>query len=316
MVHCKPGARVLTVPASLETSGQPARLAVLGHPIAHSRSPRIHRAAYTQLGLPWHYTAVRIGEAGLERFLATRGEEWRGFSVTMPLKTEAHRLSTVLDPVARESGVVNTLFRLVGGGDEPSWAGFNTDVAGLAAALRTSGMRLSRTLILGAGATAVSAILAARQLGAERVTVLARRPQAAMALAERFDESRADSAGGRGSFRVLGYGWADPESGESVRAEAAAATAVISTLPGDAGERIALPAGLSAVPLFDVAYDPWPSPLAGRWKAAGGEAHAGIDMLVEQALAQVRIFVGGDPTFSLSDEARLLATMRDAGVGG
>ena len=316
MVHRKPGSRVLTVPASLETSGQPARLAVLGHPIAHSRSPRIHRAAYTQLGLPWHYTAVRIGEAGLERFLATRGEEWRGFSVTMPLKTEAHRLSTVLDPVARESGVVNTLFRLVGGGDAPSWAGFNTDVAGLAAALRTSGMRLSRTLILGAGATAVSAILAARQLGAERVTVLARRPQAAMALAERFDGSRADSAGSRGSFRVLGYGWADPESGESVRAEVAAATAVISTLPGDAGERIALPAGLNSVPLFDVAYDPWPSPLAERWKATGGEAHAGIDMLVEQALAQVRIFVGGDPAFSLTDEARLLATMRDAGVGG
>ncbi|MGK0741501.1 shikimate dehydrogenase family protein [Leucobacter sp. Z1108] len=304
------------MPASLETSGQPARLAVLGHPIAHSRSPRIHRAAYTQLGLPWHYTAVRIGEAGLERFLATRGEEWRGFSVTMPLKTEAHRLSTVLDPVARESGVVNTLFRLVGGGDEPSWAGFNTDVAGLAAALRTSGMRLSRTLILGAGATAVSAVLAARQLGAERVTVLARRPQAAMALAERFDESRADSAGDRGSFRVLGYGWADPESGESVRAEVAEATAVISTLPGDAGERIALPAGISTIPLFDVAYDPWPSPLAERWKAAGGEAHAGIDMLVEQALAQVRIFVGGDPAFSLTDEARLFATMRDAGVGG
>lgn len=330
MVHRKPGARVLTVPASLETDGQPARLAVLGHPIAHSRSPRIHRAAYAQLGLPWRYTAVRIGEAGLERFLATRGEEWRGFSVTMPLKTEAYRLSTVLDPVARESGVVNTLFRLVGGGDAPAWAGFNTDVAGLAAALRTSGMRLSRTLILGAGATAVSAILAARQLGAERVTVLARRPQAAMALAERFDgtgaggspvqspedEPRGSATAGRGSFRVLGYGWAEFESEESVRAEVAAATAVISTLPGDAGERIALPAGLSAVPLFDVAYDPWPSPLAERWKAAGGEAHAGIDMLVEQALAQVRIFVGGDPTFSLSDEARLLATMRDAGVGG
>lgn len=196
--------------------------------------------------------------------------------------------------------------------------------------MRTSGMRLSRTLILGAGATAVSAILAARELGAERVTVLARRPQAAMSLAERFDgsgaggpsapspldEPRGSTTAEHSSFRVFGYGWADSESGESVRAEVAEATAVISTLPGDAGERIALPAGLNSVPLFDVAYDPWPSPLAERWKATGGEAHAGIDMLVEQALAQVRIFVGGDPAFSLTDEARLLATMRDAGVGG
>lgn len=316
MVRREPGSWVLTVPKSLALEGQPARLAVLGHPIAHSRSPRIHRAAYAQLGLPWHYTAVRIGETELGRFLATRGEEWRGFSVTMPLKTEAYRLSAVLDPVARESGVVNTLLRLVGVGDAPTWAGFNTDVVGLASALRTSRLSLTRTLILGAGATAVSAILAARDLGAERVTVLARRPEAAAALAERFDGSPGDASEGRSSFQVRGHGWGDPESAEKVHAEVAQATAVISTLPGDAGRRIALPERLNTVPLFDVAYDPWPSPLAERWRVAGGVAHAGIDMLVEQALAQVRIFVGGDPAFSLTDEARLLATMRDAGVGG
>ncbi|MGK0720684.1 shikimate dehydrogenase family protein [Leucobacter sp. W1478] len=321
MVHRKPRSRVLTLPESLTPEAQLARLAVLGSPISHSRSPRIHRAAYAQLGLPWRYTAVRIGESGLGKFLATRGEEWRGFSVTMPLKAEAYRLSAVLDPVARESGVVNTLLRVLGGsGEAPTWAGFNTDVAGLAAALRSSALNLTHTIVLGAGATAVSAILAARELGAERITVLARRADAAKALAERFDTSsvlasNSEALARRGSFQVRGLGWADSDTAETVGFAVSEATAVISTLPGAAGERIALPTGISAVPLFDVAYDPWPSPLAERWKGAGAEAHAGIDMLVEQALVQVRIFVGGDPTFAVADEGRLLATMRDAGVG-
>lgn len=302
------------MPESLLTRDQFARFAVLGHPIAHSRSPRIHRAAYAQLGLPWRYTAVRVAESGLEEFLATRGPEWRGFSVTMPLKSEAHRLCTVLDPVAQESGVVNTLFRLAGEAQVPRWAGFNTDVAGLAAALRRAGLDLTRTVILGAGATAVSALLAARTLGAEEITVLARRGAAAEELAARFDGTPREGVTAYEGGGVAVRGRALEE------AEAAAlptrATAVISTLPGTAGERIALPAGITAVPLFDVAYDPWPSPLAARWRAAGGDATPGLDMLVEQALVQVRIFVGGDPGAPLPDELRLLAAMGDAGVGG
>src|SRR5690606_15262232 len=98
-----------------------------------------------------------------------------------------HRLSTVLDPVAEESGVVNTLLRVTGRGSKPAWAGFNTDVAGLAAAIEEAGLDASSTIVLGAGATAVSAVLAARSLGARSATILARRPEAARALAERFD---------------------------------------------------------------------------------------------------------------------------------
>ncbi|MHA3724569.1 shikimate dehydrogenase family protein [Leucobacter sp. HY1910] len=284
------------------------QLAVLGHPIAHSKSPVIHRAAYRELGLDWRYSAIRCAEASLRALLAGRGPEWRGFSLTMPLKDEAHALAHTLDASARESGVANTLLRVAGG-----WAAFNTDVEGLARAISRTGLDATRTVVLGAGATAGSAVLAARSLGARRVTVLARRIEAARALAERFD----GGAGPAGSLTVsAGVLTADHpgSAGAAVAAPLAGEppTLVISTLPGHGVDwsELAVPAG--SAPLFDVAYNPWPSAGARVWRAAGGAAHSGIDMLVEQALIQVRIFVQGSPDTPLPDEDRVLAAMREA----
>lgn len=281
------------------------RAAVLGWPIAHSRSPLIHTAAYRALALPWDYRAIRIGESGLRAFLEGRDASWIGFSLTMPLKEEAHRVAASLDPVAMESGVVNTLLRTGEDAGTPAWAGFNTDVAGLAHAIDRAGLDARRTIVLGAGATAVSGVLAARRLGAESVRVLARRAEAAHDLARRFDSAGADSA-----LTAHGYGL------DSVQAASAVhdATLVISTLPGPAGKALELPSGMTNVPLYDVAYDPWPSPLAQRWEAAGGTAYAGLDMLVEQAVVQVRIFTSGDPELPLPDEERVRAEMAAAAV--
>lgn len=279
-----------------------SRLAVLGSPIAHSKSPKIHAAAYRELGLDWQYEAIEREAEDLEGFLAGLGEQWRGFSLTMPLKEEAHRLASRCDAVASESGVVNTLVR-ESSAKGSRWVGYNTDVAGLAAALVGAAANVQETIVLGAGATAISAVLAARQLGAERITVLARRPEAAGALIARLSVT--------GEGPVL-------QAADIISASSAveSATLVISTLPGTAGSAVELPAGIEAVPLFDVAYDPWPSPLATRWRSAGGTAESGIEMLVHQALVQVRIFVGGDPAATLPGEPAVLAAMRSAGMGG
>lgn len=274
-------------------------LAVLGSPIAHSKSPGIHAAAYRELGLAWAYSRFEVDAAGLRPFLEERRNGWRGFSLTMPLKEEAHRQAAILDPVAIESGVVNTLLRL--DSETSPWAGFNTDVGGLASAIRKADLPTAHTVILGAGATAVSAVLAARKLGAERITVLARRPEARGALVSRFHGT---SEGGRTSPVTVTSGrFNDVPDDPSL---------VIATLPGAIGEEISLSESLLSAPLFDVAYEPWPSPLAERWRMAGGRAHAGTDMLVEQALLQLRIFVGGDPAARLENESQLLAVMRAA----
>lgn len=272
------------------------RVAVLGSPIAHSRSPVIHAAAYRALQLPWDYRAIRVGESGLRSFLDGRDERWIGFSLTMPLKAEAHRIAASLDAVAMESGVVNTLLRVGTAGEVPQWAGFNTDVVGLARAIDRAGLDATRTVVLGSGSTAVSAVLAARRLAADAVTVLGRRAEAAAELARRFD--------------VIG----DALDGAAGAAAVREATLIVSTLPGPAGAALELPSHAFDVPLYDVAYDPWPSPLARRWTAAGGSAHAGLDMLVEQAIVQVRIFTTGDPAAPLPDEERVRAEMVAAAV--
>lgn len=284
-----------------------SRLAVLGQPIAHSKSPVIHAAAYSALGLPWEYEAIECAEAELAEFLARRDASWRGFSLTMPLKEEARRIALVVDPVAEASGVVNTLLRLTDGvNGVPQWAGFNTDVAGLAEAIRRAGLDASRVAVLGGGATAVSAVLAAGMLGASHVVVAARRIEAARQLASRFD-----GVVMRDGNPALGV--TATQLGERLdTANDVAPTLIISTLPGTAGSYVELDASTLEVPLFDVAYDPWPSPLAVRWREAGAEAFSGIDMLIEQALVQQRIFVNGDPNAALDDEESLLKVMRAA----
>lgn len=273
--------------------GTPDQLAVLGWPIAHSLSPRIHRAAYGVLGLPWRYSAVRCAVPELAAFLAGRGPEWRGFSVTMPLKEEAFRLATTLDPIARVSGVVNTLIRRA---DGAGWDGANTDVAGLAAAITAAGLDARRTVVLGTGATAVSAVLAAQQLGAERVWVAGRNAAAAAAIRDRLAE--------RGPVVPC-----EPTDPALARIDA---SLVIATLPGPVGRDLPVPASLLGVPLFDVAYDPWPSPLAARWTAAGGAAHPGTAMLIEQAIVQIRRFRGGDPATPMTREDTVRDAMRAA----
>lgn len=276
------------------------RLAVLGSPISHSRSPQIHRAAYEVLGLEWEYEQIELVESQIKEFLLERGTEWLGFSVTMPLKVEARKLSMVLDPVAQESGVVNTLLRLVDHQGKPSWAGFNTDVPGLAAAIEHSGLDASHTIVFGAGATAVSAVLAARQLGASRVSIVARRLEAANELVEKLE--------GANDGLIL-----DAHTFEALPTDLLqSASLIISTLPGSAAAELKLPAACAEVPLFDVAYDPWPSPLAGRWDAWGGRSYSGLAMLVNQALIQVRIFLNGDPALPLENEPEVLAAMQRA----
>ena len=283
------------------------QLAVLGLPIEHSKSPLIHSAAYAELGFDWSYSAIPCDVADLEGFLASGGPERTGYSLTMPLKEEAHRLAAVLDPVARESGVANTLLRLSG---NVGWAGFNTDVAGLAAALSDAGLDASHTIVIGSGATAVSAILAARKNGAERVSLLARNPEVATALIERF--AGRTEPGSDVSLQM------DTLTPTALRADPAAGgltssgTLVISTLPGPASRNLEVPDALTQIPLFDVAYDPWPSPLAVRWREAGGRAVSGLGMLVAQALIQIRIFQHGNPETPLPKEGEVLAVMRRA----
>ena len=267
-------------------------LAVLGSPIGHSKSPLLHAAAYRELGLDWNYSALEVTGETLADFVRSRDDSWRGLSLTMPLKRDVIPILDELDSIGTLTGAANTVLITDG-----RLSGFNTDVYGIVRAFSDAGVdHLDNVQILGGGATAASAIVAMRELGARRITVSVR------SIARAADLVALGRAGGV-DIVVSELGPDDQTTDVP--------DAVISTLPGHAEHAVTFSSALreSAV-LFDVAYDPWPSILATPWIAAGGAVIPGIDMLIHQALIQVRVFVNGSPDMLLDNELAVLDAMR------
>ena len=270
------------------------RAAVLGHPISHSKSPALHRAAYARLGVDIEYTAIDVTVPDLPAFMDTvRGEPgWRGLSVTMPLKTAMVSEVDEVRGVAGILGVVNTVV-FESAGTSTRRIGYNTDVAGIVNAVRHAGVVAAPSaVILGGGGTSAAAIAALKDLGAPSVDVFVRD-------VGRAAEARAASDGVELPIRVL------PLAGAA--AAMAAADVVISTFPPRGADALADElAGLQAATpgvLLDVAYDPWPSRIASVWQGGGGAVVPGLEMLLYQAVEQVRFFsgLGDDVTADVID---------------
>jgi len=251
------------------------KAAVLGSPIAHSLSPALHRAAYAGLGLDdWTYEAVECDEAALAAFVTSRGPDWAGLSLTMPLKRTVLPLLDHVDPLAVIAGGANTVvFRPDGR------YGYNTDVQGIVDALTEAGAPAPGSVtILGAGATACSALAALAELGAPAADVVVRDPSRAadlLAAAERLHVA----------VRLLPLtALTDDAPG-----------LLISTVPAGAADgyagRIRV-TGRAPAAVLDVVYDPWPTPLAEAASAAGAIVANGFAMLLHQAAAQVELMTG------------------------
>lgn len=250
------------------------KAAVLGSPVAHSLSPVLHAAGYAEAGLiGWSYDRFELEAATLPGFVAGLDAEWRGLSLTMPLKEACLEVASEVTPLASRAGAGNTLVRRSDG----SWLADNTDVPGLVDALTPAWRpEWSRAAILGAGATARSALLALAELGATSAQVYARN----QARAEGF-LTWASVAEPRLSVSSAPLGtWT---SGTE--------PIVVSTLPGGAADSFVLP-GPRAGLLFDAVYAGWPTPLASKAAAAGMTVVGGLDLLVHQAARQFTLFTG------------------------
>lgn len=271
-----------------------ARAAVIGHPIAHLKSPELHRAAYRWLGVDIDYQAIDVSPAGLSEFVARlRSEQgWCGLSVTMPHKATLQRFLDDVDPVVASLGVLNTV-RIR---EDGALLGSNTDVVGILKALAHGGLQAqtmpaSAPALLGGGGTSLAALAALRELGASSVRVYLRdstKSGMLPAVAERW--------GMQLSFHPLTeLSELQPEL-------------LISTLPPRAADRIAATIASPAGFLLDVAYDPWPSELATAWRSAGGTVISGLEMLLYQAVEQVELFSGA----VISDRTGLVNVMCDS----
>jgi len=254
------------------------KAAVLGKPIAHSLSPVLHRAAYEALGLTdWSYDQVECDSHGLAAYVESRGPEWAGLSLTMPLKRTVLPLLDYVDHLAAATGGANTVvFRPEGR------YGYNTDVQGIVDALTEAGAPAPGSVtILGAGATACSALAAVGELGAPGADIVARDPSRAGGLL-----ATADRLGLKARLRP----WEDLSDGD-----AQPPGLLISTAPAGAADAYSqrlrrTHQAPSAV--LDVVYHPWPTPLAQAAAEAGAIVASGYAMLLHQAAAQVELMTG------------------------
>lgn len=265
------------------------RAAVLGSPVRHSLSPVLHRAAYEALGLSgWSYDAVECDEALLPGVLESCGPDWAGVSLTMPLKRAVLPLLGAAEPTVTEVGAANTVIFAAG-----IRHGHNTDVPGAMTALAAAGQSAAGpVLILGAGATACSALGAVRRLGAQEVTVAVRERARAADL-----QAAADRLG-------LPVQLTDFGENPAVRSW----HLLISTVPAGAAdiyaERI-LHADLVPFAVLDVVYQPWPTRLAEAAEQIGATVIGGFELLLHQAARQVEL---------MTSRPAPVAAMRRAGL--
>lgn len=248
------------------------RAAVLGSPVGHSLSPVLHRAAYAHLGLTgWSYDAYDVDEAGLAGFLTDLDPSWAGLSLTMPLKAAVLPLLDAASPVVETVGAANTVLLRDG-----RRVGENTDVPGMVGALAARGVTsVDRAVLLGGGTTARAAVAALAAV-TRSVRAYVRDPARRAGL-----ESAAAGAG----VTLEVEPWARAADGLD------APLVVAATAAG--GTDALVPAVPRAVGvLFEVLYDPWPTPLAAAWVARSGTVVDGLDLLVHQAVLQVSLMTG------------------------
>ena len=268
---------------------------VWGSPISHSRSPDLHLACYTHLGLSGTYSRREVTEANIAQEFAAHSNTLTGISLTMPLKT------AILDLVADHRGDVDILHAAnTAIHTDGEWWLANTDPLGAAAMLR----RLlssadSHVVLLGAGATAKSIVLGLHHVSfAGQLSVVVRS-------ASRAEETEALAKSLGLTVTVAEFGALDTLPDASL---------VVSTLPSgtalDDADLTVLTGRGGA--LMDVGYHPWPTPLAEAFHARGRDTHSGLPMLMFQALGQIRAFVGGDTSAPLADEAGALVAMATA----
>ncbi len=275
------------------------RYAVIGHPIAHSKSPSIHAAFAAQTGQAMVYEALLSPLDGfvdtVRRFIAAGG---KGMNVTVPFKLEAFAMADHLSPRAQAAGAVNTLsFRADG------IHGDNTDGLGLVRDLTANldcPLAGRRVLLLGAGGAARGALQPLIEAGPVRLHLANRTAAKAIDLAEQFRPIA-------GALKLTASGFDDigDEAFDLViNATAASLSAAAPAIP----DTVYAPGALA----YDMMYGAAPTTFLLAARAAGARRVAdGLGMLAEQAAESFLIWRGIRP-----DTAGVLATLRAALVKG
>ena len=269
--------------------------AVIGNPIAHSKSPQIHRLFAHQTGQLLRYEALLAPLDGFaDAVAAFRARGGLGLNVTVPFKLEAHALAKRLTPRAQAAGAVNTLAFGPGGHDI---LGDNTDGAGLVRDLRHNldcQLEDARVLLLGAGGAARGALLPLLDTGPGQLVIANRSADRAHALAAHFGPLAPKVALQACGFPAL--------------AGQAFDVVINATAASLAAQAPALPSGIYApgALAYDMMYGATPTAFLCAADADGATRLAdGLGMLVEQAAESFALWRGLRP-----DTTPVLAELR------
>lgn len=269
-----------TVTASMQVG-------LIGYPVAHSRSPAMHRAAFAACGLAWTYELLPVPPDALAETLdKVRGATWRGVNVTVPHKQAVMPLLDAITPNAHLIGAVNTIVNEGG-----RLIGHNTDWRGFLAALREGGFEPQgcRVVLLGAGGAARAVLYALLESNAT-VTIANRNRDKAQQLAAEF------GARFQRDIPVLSMG----EEDALQNALAEATLLVNSTSVGMSPDIHATPLPPSVIlpshlTVYDLVYAPRETLLLKEAQEAGATAIDGLGMLVHQGAEAFRLWTGLEP---------------------
>jgi shikimate dehydrogenase len=263
------------------------RLAVLGDPVSHSRSPAMQNAALAELGLApeWTYGAIRVDAADFEALVRSLpGEGYAGVNVTVPHKVAALAAADEADAASRAIGAANTLIFADGG-----IVARNTDALAVVAALPRP-PRGMRALVMGAGGSGRAAAWALREGGAT-VEIWNRTPERAAALASELEVAHAPEPEGRFDLIVnatsAGLREANVAS-DAGRRQADTSSAALKGLPVDAD-------AVSAEVVMDLVYGISETQLVRAARAAGATVVDGLEILVRQGAESLRMWTGMEP---------------------
>lgn len=255
------------------------RYAVMGNPVAHSKSPRIHAAFAAQTGQPLEYGALLV-EPGTfaERVREFFAQGGKGLNITVPFKLEAWELAMLRSPQAELAGAVNTLMQNADG----ALQGFNTDGIGLVRDILNQGGKLSdaKILVLGAGGATRGILLPLLEQKPERIVIANRTVSKALELADLFAPYGEVSAS---SFEQLHgeFDWIINATSASLQGE----------LPPVPAEIVGAHSWC-----YDLMYGTEPTAFC-RWAQTRGAQYVldGLGMLVEQAAEAFWLWRGVRP---------------------
>ncbi len=255
------------------------RFAVIGNPIAHSKSPQIHQAFAEQFGITLTYNKLLFEEANFRSMLTTVFTTYNGCNITVPFKELAYQYADSLSTQAKAAGAVNTLFKTDNG-----IAGYNTDGIGLINDLtKNHGVDLTnkKVLIAGAGGATKGVVMPLIEQGVKSITIVNRTVEKAIAVVESFADV--------GNLSTCGY--------SDLATQGKFDLIINATSASLAKKRLALPTSVFSQDglAYDMFYANKPTLFMTLAKDNGMATVDGLGMLVEQAAAAFNIWYQVQP---------------------